>query len=191
MEAPGALQRWDHGWGRVPCCGGPWGRQMGITKSFSTGLSDSSTRATSFSNVVGLYWGWRKICLAVRLCSFSSERRLQCLPRQGEGMGGMRAMEAWRARTYLVPCQPRPIQPMFLALTPFLPFIYPFQAIPPYLPFPTYSHGLQPLSVFMILSHCLIILISMPTATWFKLYKYPFLSRSCVVSSMKTLRFMS
>ena len=70
----------------VPSSGGPRGRQMGITKSLSTGPLDSSTSATSFSYVLGLYRGWRKTCLMLRLCSFSSDWVLRSLPGQEEGM---------------------------------------------------------------------------------------------------------
>lgn len=88
-EVPAVLQRWDLGWGGVPSSGGLSGRQMGITKSFSTGPFDSSTRATSFSNVLGSYRGWRKMCLTVRCCSVSSDRSLQCLP------GKKKVHETW------------------------------------------------------------------------------------------------
>lgn len=85
LEAPAVLQKLDLGRGGVPSSGGLSGRQMGITKSFSTGPFDSSTRATSFSNVVGSYRGWRKMCLTPRCCSVSSDRSLQCLPGQEGG----------------------------------------------------------------------------------------------------------
>lgn len=108
------------------------GRQTGITKSFSLGLSDSSTRPKSFSNVLGLYSGWSMMCFTCRCCSSSSERRLQCFP------GPQKVCEAG-VKWVLAPYQPQSHLVPGPALRPS--FCYSLSAILFYLPYPSYSHG--------------------------------------------------